>query len=438
MKRDMEPKLLDLLTNMSIRETIILEGARQVGKSHLALSVLQQTKIPYVAFDLEKEKRLLGKINHTEDFFDFKRLMEDQFGVKSHSILFLDEAQEAPKLARYIKSFKEDWPHVKVLLTGSSMNRLFDSTVRIPVGRKRSMCVFGFSFVEFLRFVDKSELAEYLKTAPEKIEKSRHNYLVQLFDAFCKVGGYPEAVKAYAHEYSFTDIIEEIYFSLEDDFKRKEDYQPEIFESAISAVANFIGTPSKLTSIDTTKYHAKKILESLKALHLVLEVRQQALNPVHSSFLPKRYLHDIGLCNLRRSIAVPSLSILETIDPLMRTPLGGLFENAVIINLLSGESASKSIGTWKKGGNNDIEVDFLYDYAEKGIKIPIECKAALSVKSRHLKNVKHYLDLTGQRFGVVVSAAPFEYMLNNDRYCIINLPVYLVSRKNIRSYCDRN
>jgi hypothetical protein len=104
----------------------------------------------------------------------------------------------------------------------------------------------------------------------------------------------------------------------------------------------------------------------MKAWHLVLEVRAHALDPQHSDFLPKRYLHDPGIVNRHRTIAVPSVSLLRTLDPPLRTSLGGLFENAVLLSLLEGESAKKQVGTWRKAASSAMEVDFVLDAGEAG------------------------------------------------------------------------
>jgi len=51
--------------------------------------------------------------------------------------------------------------------------------------------------------------------------------------------------------------------------------------------------------------------------------------------LDMRHYH-LLTSGLTRSLAVPSISLLNTIDPILRTPLGGVFENAVLLNLLQG------------------------------------------------------------------------------------------------------
>jgi predicted AAA+ superfamily ATPase len=438
MKREIEEKLQTMLADKFYNNVIIVEGARQVGKSYLVNHVLQSQPLPYFAYDLEKEKKLRRQIDETEDFPDFQALMYDQYGLTNGSILFFDEAQESKNLANYVKSFKEDWPEIRVILTGSSMNRFFSHDTRIPVGRTRSITVFSFSFSEFVQYIKGDDLADFLRSAPEKVPVSRHQLLLDLFDRYMKVGGYPEAVIAYKNEKSYFDIIDEVMAGLEEDFKRKEEYEPELFRNIVQGVANNIGSPSKFTHFDTTKYRARKVIEAMKGWHIVLEVEHYSFDPQRSNFLPKRYLHDIGVVNRKRSLAVPSVSILETLNQVLRIPLGGLFENAVLLNLVKGESARFSVGTWKKGGNTDIEVDFVMDIPEYNVKIPIECKAALKLKSKHYKNIIHYLRLTGQDFGVVVSAAPLETIVEADHITIMNIPVYLAGKENIKEYFKKS
>jgi predicted AAA+ superfamily ATPase len=434
MKREIEGKLQAMLADKSRNNVIVVEGARQVGKSYMVNNVLQSQSLPYFSFDLEKKKKLRRQIDETGDFTDFAALMKDRYGLVKGSILFIDEAQESKNLANYVKSFKEDWQDIRVILTGSSMNRFFSGDSRIPVGRTRSITIFSFSFCEFVEYIKGEELADFLRSAPEKVPASRHRLMLDLFDRYMVVGGYPEAVIAFKNGEPYFEIIDEIMAGLEEDFQRKEEYEPGLFRDVVRGVANYIGSPSKYTHFDTSKYHAKKVMEAMKGWHLVLEVEQYSLDPQKSNFLPKRYLHDIGVVNRKRSLAVPSVSILETVDPLLRIPLGGLFENAVLLNLVQGESARYSVGTWKKGKNTDIEVDFVMDVPGLSVKIPIECKAALRLRSKHYKNVVHYLRSTGQDFGVVVSAAPLEKVTLDGGITIMNIPVYLAGKENIKTY----
>ena len=433
MKREFEERLLNLISASGNKSVIVIEGARQVGKSYTVNRVLKNLKEPVLSFDLEKSIKLRRQIDETEDFEDFKYLMQDQYGLKDNSILFFDEAQESRQLAKYVKNFKEDLFNTRVILTGSSMNRFFPKDVRIPVGRYRSLCLFGFSFSEFVEYVHSEELADFIRSAPETVSLSRHKLLLNLYDDYMKVGGYPEAVIAYSENEQWVSVINEIMASLEEDFERKEEYQPHLFRDAVKAISNHIGSPSKLTHFNTTKYYAKSIISALSKWHIALEVEQKSINPGKGNFLPKRYLHDIGVVNHKRSLAIPGTSLLNTLDSILRTPIGALFENSLLVQLLSGEPASHLISTWKKENQTDIEVDFIYRMSEFGITVPIECKAALYVKKKHFKNILHYLELTKQQSGVLVSAAPFEVVRNSSK-TIVNLPIYLATKNNIKKY----
>ncbi len=336
-----------------------------------------------------------------------------------------------------MKSFKEDWPEVQVVLSGSSMNRFFSKDMRIPVGRYRSICLYGFSFSEFIQYVHGQELADFTRSAPNTVSPSRHELLLSWFNDYLNVGGYPEAVRMFKVGGNWLEVINEILYSLEEDFERKEAYQPELFRDAVAGIANNIGSPSKFSHFDTSKYHAKQITSALAQWHIAYEVETQAIPPGKGgNFLPKRYLHDCGVVQQRRAFAAPPISLLKTVDPLLRASLGGLIENAVLIQLLSGQSASLQIGTWKKDAGSPIEVDFVLKLTQFGLSLPIECKAALQVKKKHYKNILHYLELTHQTIGLLVSAAPLEYISVGEKM-IIQVPVYLASRKNIEAYVSR-
>jgi len=104
--------------------------------------------------------------------------------------------------------------------------------------------------------------------------------------------------------------------------------------------------------------------------------------------------------------------------------------------LLEGASAKKRVGTWRRGARHAAEVDFVMDAAELGMKIPIECKAALAVRRRHIGAVVDYLRTTRQRFGVLVSAAPLSVVDRADDRCVFNIPAYLATRENIVRYAQ--
>ena len=180
----------------------------------------------------------------------------------------------------------------------------------------------------------------------------------------------------------------------------------------------------------------KKLIEALRSWHVVIEVEQHPLNPMSGKYLPKRYLCDIGLLSLNRSTVVPRISLLHTVDGQLRSSLGGLFENAVVLNLLEGQGAHKKIHTWKKDAQSSVEVDFVVESVDERGTIPIECKAAKKLSRKHCSGVIEYLMRTHQKKGVVVSCAPYQE-LKIQGVTIVNVPVYLATRANILKYCSK-
>ncbi len=81
-----------------------------------------------------------------------------------------------------------------------------------------------------------------------------------------------------------------------------------------------------------------------------------------------------------------------------------------------------SVSSWKKNAKEQVEVDFVWKELNA---IPIECKASLKL-SNNLSALKYYMNLSGSKVGIVISAASFE-VLKQGKQKIINIPIYLAN-----------
>jgi hypothetical protein len=120
-----------------------------------------------------------------------------------------------------------------------------------------------------------------------------------------------------------------------------------LFLDALKGVANHVGGAAKYTHIAANNYDAKKVVQKLQAWSIVHEIDQQGASPTQN-FAPKRYLYDIGVLRLVRQSAILAISIIHTVDERLRTPLGDLIENAVLLQLLEGSGGLNFISGWKK------------------------------------------------------------------------------------------
>jgi predicted AAA+ superfamily ATPase len=422
----------DFLGNPSPNKNVLLvEGARQVGKSSLIVNALAKSGCKSHSLNLERDARLCSLIDDCHDFKDFEWLLRDRLGFDSAKgeVLFIDEAQESRRLGGFVRFMKEDWPHASVILSGSTLARLFREDQRYPVGRVNRIVVGPFCFSEFLEAVGERHLAEVIRTAVPDISPQRHLRFLELYDAFLKTGGLPAVVLAYSLGGECAELLGQILADYERDFIRIfGEGDAALVRGCLRSVANFVGGPSKNTTVwpnPTTRMNARiaEVFLRLENWHLIMRSEQRGVGVEAShDYLPKRYLFDIGLLRALRESAVPPIHVLETVDPLVRKSLGGVIENQAAVDF-SGQGIS--LAGWKKTPSGG-EIDFI---VKSGFAtIPVECKAALKCDRRHWQGVMEYMDQYKQSVGVVVSLAPFgETSLANGTR-IINLPAYLLEQ----------
>ena len=423
-------KILDFLDNPDIREVLVVEGARQVGKT----TAIEQALIGRSArrVNLEGDMRFRERIDSSESFEDFEFYLRDRFKFNptdKEQLLFLDEAQESDKLGAYVRFMKERWGGAKVILSGSSMSRLFRDKQRIPVGRYRTLLISPLSFKEFVLASGRDRALEIIESFerdlnPDGITAAMHNDLLALFDQYLKVGGLPAVVTAYFKGQSYRDLRGDIIRAQEEDFIRKSSIgERDLFKSGLRGVANYLGFPSKNTHVHEKQHIAEKVLSVERAWRLIHEIEQKGIN-ASSKFFPKRYLYDIGVAQEIREMPFLEIGLVSSDSPILRTQLGGLFGNAVLLQMISHQNAEANISGWKKNSNEGVEVDFIWRL--DGALLPIECKASLKVSSRSFASLRQYTKLTGTSVAILVSAAPYSAH-KEGAVTFINLPIYLFS-----------
>jgi uncharacterized protein len=422
--REAELEFEEIIKSKTNRNVVILEGARQVGKTSLLHQVLKSFH-EVVTINFEVESIINERIKRTQSFDEFLEVLKNEknFSKDSTSVVFIDEAQENHRVGAYIRQMKEECPATRWILTGSSMTRLFQDDQRVPVGRISRYKLNPFSFVDFLTALRKEALKEALLMFPEtlKVSSYGHDELLNYSDRYLEVGGLPEVVMTFSEGGDYRRATQQILLAQEDDFVRKTRLEKRhIFQTALRGIANSIGFPSHYSHISEKTYEAKELVSELERWHLVNTVEQKSLTAT-TAFHPKRYLYDLGVCQLLRSHPFPTISLITTLDKALRTPLGGLFENMVLFSLQGSTIGNLEISSWKKNSKEALEVDFIWKKGKK--TIPIECKASMKINDS-LTSLKSYLRLSGMKEGILVSAAPFK-VLEDKEFRIINLPVYL-------------
>ncbi|MBI1871703.1 MAG: ATP-binding protein [Chlamydiae bacterium] len=414
----------------TFNNVVLVEGARQVGKTTLVRETLKGLSIPFKEFNLEEKGTLCEKIDLCKDFDEFTQLVdfEMQFPRGQDIFLFIDEAQESRKLGGFIRFMKEKWENTQVILSGSSLSRIFRDETRYPVGRVTPLHLQPLSFEEFLIGQGQQKLVSQLQSIfPEKraIAPSTHQLLLDNLQKYMEVGGLPEVVHLFSQGKNWHQKRLEILLGYYNDFKRifGETFQPYLV-AALKTTAYLLGSPFKNTHVSFLLEGGKnqeiiKALGQLENWKIIFRVDQRGSFP-ESHFHPKRYLFDIGIAKELRESVVPPIHLLKTLNEVDRTSLGGLIENMVVNALVS--QTPKLCG-WKKSSSGS-EVDLVLKRNDD--IIPIECKSSLTIKNSHLSGLRDFMSVFKVPKGFVVSLAPFEVRKLSAQQTLILLPLYLV------------
>lgn len=410
------------------KNVLVVQGARQVGKTFLIEACLRNVAEgrTIAAFNLEKSPLLRSDINQSSDFNDFMLVLKKYgYTPTPNSILFIDEAQESPKLGSFVRFMKEEWQKVSVILSGSSISKLFDGATRVPVGRIEYLRITPLTFVEFLAAIKQEDLLREAIKMRDRVTDHVHTELLKSFDRYLQVGGLPAVVLKYLANEPFEDLDKtrsEIYLSQEEDFSRKESkLKPHLFRDGTKAIADLLGSPFSLTRISQNHRDAKATLETLCEWFIAYKCEQDTLSPT-SDIRPKVYLYDVGLANQLRASSLPRISLTTTQDPVLRTVLGGLVENSIYLALQQGKGFLNQVSGWKKSSGGSVEVDFVVKV--NNMAVPIEVKCSATFDQRHLSGVRLYLEKTKQHLGALITTAKYEEIISDDLR-IVNLPVYL-------------
>lgn len=428
-KRETEEKLKKYIKSDELhRNVVLVEGARQVGKTTLVQMTLQDMGLGYLELNLEKRPVVRARIDACREFKELEQYLADEFNFQpgSNTVLFIDEAQESDNLGGYVRCFKEEWKNTTTIITGSALTRLFKEEERYPIGRVIKLHIQPFSFVEFLRAMGKDSLVSFILgySPGADVPQNRHELLLDLLNQYICVGGLPEVVTLYAkggNAKDWYELRETLIYSYRDDFIRYFGFEKaNLFERAIDVTAANVGSPSKNSHIakpGTAAYKAAPdIYAQLEGWKIIHKVPQKGTYPEKTQFLPKRYLFDLGVLNYFRFRAIPALKVEAIQLPHIRAPIGGVLENYLLLQVL--QESPTVAGFKKKQG----EIDFVLDF--HGEKVPVECKAAVKSKLTHARGLMEYKKTYQIRQAVLFNLAQ-PTVLSTADCSIQTLPLYL-------------
>ncbi len=202
-------KDLENWKNAKHRKPLIIQGARQVGKTWIMkkFGALHYQQVVYINFESSVRLQTIFK-----DDFDINRIItifEIESGIKINSettLLLLDEIQEAEKGLTALKYFYENAAEYHLIAAGSLLGVSIQKNNTFPVGKVAFLNLYPLSFEEFLINQNEAELVTQLKTKQWDIVASFHEKITNYLRLYYFVGGMPEAVKTYLSSNDFEEV----------------------------------------------------------------------------------------------------------------------------------------------------------------------------------------------------------------------------------------
>lgn len=408
------------------RKTLILRGARQVGKTYILKEFGRLSYEDIAYFNFDHDENLYNIFENTKDP---KRILEQLIftcgkAIKPEKTLIIfDEIQECPNALNSLKYFNEEANEYHIACAGSLLGIRLSHT-SFPVGKVEFMDMMPMTFSEFLLADNCGNLVEYMKSIKkiENIPEIFFNQLVEKLKAYFIVGGMPEVVNSWVNEKDIqrvNKIQENILLSYESDFAK---HTTDSEANKISLIWNSI--PSQLAK-ENKKFLYQVIKEGARAreyesalnwlndanlIYKIYNVGKNALPLVAyndlSSF--KIYLNDVGL--LRRMTNLDSKIVIED-NRLFEEFKGALTENYVLNMLTYVFNKVPNYFTFDK-----YEIDYIIQ--EQNEIIPIEVKSGNSTKNRSLTK---YNQENNPKFAI-------RFSLNNLKKDenIINIPLFMI------------
>lgn len=216
LRRKIEKTINNYLTSDS-NKIMIIDGARQIGKSYIIRYIATQTLndkyTNYIELNFVEDylgDKLFENINNKDDFyFQLSMIAGDKMKDKYNTLIFIDEIQQYPQFLTMLKFLKQD-DRFTYICSGSLLGVTLAKTPSIPIGSIDVVHMYPLDFEEFLYangFNEFSINSLRLKFQQlECLDETVHNKLMDLFKKYLLTGGLPDAVNSFIANKNITEI----------------------------------------------------------------------------------------------------------------------------------------------------------------------------------------------------------------------------------------
>ncbi len=399
------------------RKPLILQGARQVGKTYSLLEFGRTNYENVAYFNFETNPKLSETFaeNVSPDYLiPILSHIAGQTIVKEKTLIIFDEVQLCERALTSLKYFCEDAPDYHIIAAGSLLGVAVNRTrFSFPVGKVDMKTLYPMDMEEFLLALGENALAEQIKSCFQTdtpMPSALHDAAMQLYRQYLVVGGMPECVLQFAQtkDYILVRHTQDTILAGYLNDMSKYNNGNEIKKTRL-AYDNITVQLSK----KNTRFQYKLIKKGGRASEFENAIEWLCLSGIVSQVFKveqvkkplenyraidafKIYVSDLGLLAAKKNL--DANDILYMVEE-MNDFKGGLAENYVNVQL-----SINGYQTYYWESERGAEIDFIIQ--REGRLIPIEVKSADNTKA---KSLKVYMDAYKPAYAIKLSARNFGF-----------------------------
>ncbi len=422
--------------NAADRKPLILQGARQVGKTWL-MREFGKLHFPRTAYFVFEKNPRLQRI-FTEDL-DVNRILNELgilagFKITPQDLIIFDEVQECPDAITSLKYFCEEKREYHIIAAGSLLGVTLHGGVSFPVGKVDLLTLYPLNFYEFLTAIGQELIVKELEKGHLSALKNFHLEILSLLRRYVYIGGMPEVVLSYVKEEDFQKvrtIQKRILSAYQKDFS-KHISEPELSRVLMvwQSIPAQLGKENKKFIYGTIRHGARSKeferailwMEMCGLVYKVHRVKKPALplSAYQDLAAFKLFMVDVGLLSAMASLDV---KILLDGDQIFREFKGSLAEQYVLQELMSLTQSHELVINYWATDTRSNELDFVLQYANE--IIPVEVKASTNLNA---KSLTRYIEKFSPAHALRFSSADYKQNKVVTDYPLYSVPVFFTKK----------
>ena len=369
---------------------LLIEGARQIGKSYIIRSVGMELYVNYVEINFvadDEGEKIFKDVHTTEDFYlKLSMVAGSKLDRYDDTLVFIDEIQQYPQFLTMLKFLRQEHRY-RFICSGSLLGIALKETVSVPVGSVIPKKMYQLDFEEFLIANDfgKDAIGHLRNSFVQKqtLASEVHDKVLGLFKRYLLVGGMPDAVNEYLTTHNIVKVREtqeaiRVLYGIDasryEEGTAKKLHIRRIYDMIPSQMEN---KKKRIVAKDIQNRKGDRFSNYMEEFEYLINsgitIASHAIsNPKYplvesqQKNLLKLYMNDVGMLSsqLYQYNVQPILNDIASIN------LGSVYESAVAQELKAHYNKLFYYDNKQKG-----EVDFLVDDSSTMSVLPIEVKS---------------------------------------------------------------